>query len=208
MLGSSRTYYGLEAERLDAPLSQQTGRPVSVVNFGFPGGGPLSELLTWRRLRRDGVRPNLVLIEVFPAFLSSTFLVDDAREERMPVDRLRWHDLSMLERYGTGRARPGLRRDFMEAEAVPLYSHRLTILNVVAPRLIGSVKVKNPLIERLSPEPFPAVLPRQVRQKVLDLRVRDIRPFSTTFTLAAATATLCASCWLHVGGRAYRLPWC
>jgi hypothetical protein len=198
MLGSSRAYYGLQAERLDAPLSRQTGRPVSVVNFAFPGAGPLSELLTWRRLRRHGVRPQLLLIEVFPAFLSRTFPVDDTREERLPIDRLFWRDLATLDRYGTCQARPGLRRDFMEATAVAVYSHRLTLLNAVAPRLIGSEKNRTPLIERLAAGPLATNPTRQERDKMLDFARAGYRPVFRDFPIGGrncdALRELLASC--------------
>ncbi len=70
MLGSSRTCHGLAADELHERLSRELGRPVSVVNAGLPGSGPFTELLLWRRLRRDGVRPDLLLVEVLPGLLS------------------------------------------------------------------------------------------------------------------------------------------
>lgn len=155
MLGSSRTYFDLHVEELNAPLSRELGGPVSVVNFGFMGGGPLSELLTWRRLRQDGVRPDLVLIEVLPAFLSKTFLVDDAAEARLPANRLRWRDCALLERRAPP-TRPHLRRDAALGELSPLYWRRVGIVHAFAPQLLP--RMENPttyFAERLSPPPLP-----------------------------------------------------
>jgi hypothetical protein len=210
MLGSSRTYYGLDAGALNAPLSRELGRPVTVVNFGFTGAGPVTELLMWRRLRQDAIRPDLVLVEVLPGYLSSSFPVDETSEAAMPADRLRWHDLALLERYGAGRARPRLRRDLMEAAADTLYSRRLGIVNAIAPELLSFTNTKNPLIERRSPDPFPAILSRQQLDKALayacreqldkarDSARRDYTPFLADFHLGGrgceALRELLASC--------------
>jgi hypothetical protein len=198
MLGSSRTYYGLDAEALNSPLSRDLGRPVSVVNFGFTGAGPVTELLTWRRLQRDGVRPDLLLIEVLPAFLSSACGGDDLNEDRMPTNRLRWHDLALLDRYGVGRKRPRLRRDLTVAAAATLYSRRLEIVNAVAPRLLSFVKTKNPRVERLAPDPFPTFLTRQQLDKARDFARQQYSPALMDFHLGGrgceALQELLASC--------------
>jgi hypothetical protein len=198
MLGSSRTYYGLEAERLHAPLSRQSGRPVSVVNFGFTGAGPMTELLTWRRLQRDGVRPGLVLIEVLPPYLSSTFSVDDTREDAMPTDRLDWNDMALLQSLGVDRTRPGLRWEVLENLAVALYSRRLPILIGLAPRLIYPKWSKNPLAERRAPNAFPTQLSRQVRDQARNRECTGYTPFLKDFHLGGrnceALRELLASC--------------
>lgn len=64
MLGSSRTLLMLDAGSMDVKWD---GRPTQVFNFGMKGSGPLLELLTLERLLKAGVRPNLLVLEVFPA---------------------------------------------------------------------------------------------------------------------------------------------
>src|SRR5262245_49560576 len=71
MLGSSRTAYGLKGSAIEPILSHDRGRPVVLYNFGLHGAGPLSYLINLRRLLADGVRPDLLLIEILPPVLSS-----------------------------------------------------------------------------------------------------------------------------------------
>src|SRR5262245_34929081 len=66
MLGSSRTAFGLDAERVSETLSSKQGRPVVVYNFGLFGAGPCASLLSLHRLLEDGIRPDLLLVEVLP----------------------------------------------------------------------------------------------------------------------------------------------
>jgi hypothetical protein len=135
VLGSSRIHEGLRAKALDAPLSDALGRPVVVTNFGMAGAGPLSELVNWQRLREDGVRPDVVVIEVVPAFLSAADPMMDVGPERMPVNKLRRSDLPILEHY-VSDARPDLRHDWRIERFNPLYAHRLTILSQFVPGLV------------------------------------------------------------------------
>jgi hypothetical protein len=64
MLGSSRTLLMLDAGSMHLNWD---GRPTQVFNFGMKGSGPLLELLALERLLKAGVRPDLLLLEVFPA---------------------------------------------------------------------------------------------------------------------------------------------
>jgi hypothetical protein len=62
-LGSSRTMMGVLASRLHL---SSAGKPAVVYNYSIPGSGPLTQLITLRRLVNDGVRPEAILIEVMP----------------------------------------------------------------------------------------------------------------------------------------------
>jgi hypothetical protein len=64
MLGSSRTLLMLDAGSLQVSWD---GRPAQVFNFGIKGSGPLLEHLCLERLLKAGVRPDLLLLEVFPS---------------------------------------------------------------------------------------------------------------------------------------------
>ncbi len=64
MLGSSRTLLMLDAGSLHVNWD---GTPAQVFNFGMKGSGPLLELLCLERLLKAGVRPDLLVLEVFPA---------------------------------------------------------------------------------------------------------------------------------------------
>jgi hypothetical protein len=64
MLGSSRTLLMLDAGSLHP---QWDGKPAQVFNFGMKGSGPLLEHICLERILKAGVRPDLLLLEVFPA---------------------------------------------------------------------------------------------------------------------------------------------
>src|SRR5207253_2621645 len=66
-LGSSRTKFGLRADR----LSEAAGRDGPLVyNLAIPASGPLFQHIVLRRLLAEGLRPQLVFIEVMPISLS------------------------------------------------------------------------------------------------------------------------------------------
>jgi hypothetical protein len=113
VLGTSRTQVGLRAGQLEDVLCDAIHRPVVAVTFSAAGCGPLTELFLWRRLQRDGVRPDVMLIEVHPALLNAR--IDpghELSESTWPVTRLSWSDLAFVERYA-GCARPGLHREWI-----------------------------------------------------------------------------------------------
>ncbi|HEY2250099.1 MAG TPA: DUF1574 family protein, partial [Planctomycetaceae bacterium] len=100
MLGTSRTRNGLLGKSLERQLGQVQGRPVVVFNFGQNSAGPMTELFNLKRLLADGVRPDLLLIEVLPPLLCQKEIFDEAGEIRQPAHRLRSDDLPMVEHYG------------------------------------------------------------------------------------------------------------
>src|SRR5437879_4963703 len=69
VLGSSRTMFGLQGERAERVMGSRLGRPVTVFNFGMVGAGPITQLVDLKRLLAQGIRPDLLVIEVLPPLL-------------------------------------------------------------------------------------------------------------------------------------------
>jgi hypothetical protein len=183
MLGSSRTLVGFKAAGLEGPLGDALGRPAAAFNFGVAGAGPLTELLTWRRLRRDGARPDLLLVEVLPPLLNASVPPAELNADRLPTDRLRWSDLPLLERFAH---RPGLRCDWGRARLAPFYTQRLALVSRAAPGLL-------PLPARLNaaweldpsgglPMTYVDFTPA-VRRRALGHAREEYRPYLTDFRL-------------------------
>ena len=136
MLGSSRTICGFNAASLEKPLTEAMQRPVVVFNFGMHGAGPLLELLNLRRILSDGVRPDLLLVEIIPPLFAGQFPLYELDNDRVPTDRLGLRDLPLVEAYA-GAVRPHLRRDWWLSALVPWYSNRFSILNTLATNLLA-----------------------------------------------------------------------
>ncbi len=135
MLGSSRTAFGLDGQLLEGELGRALGRPAVVFNLGVYGSGPVSQRVFLRRLLADGVRPDLLLVEVLPALLHD----EEPPEEvhRLPAERLQWEDLPVVRRYAGAVGEP-LWLDWWVNAAAPLCAHRLAILSGVASFLLPS----------------------------------------------------------------------
>src|SRR5262249_55758078 len=92
VLGSSRSDGGVIGAALENRIASQSRRPVIAFNLASGGCGPVMELVALRRLLRDGVRPAVMLVEVFPALLADS---DDGaiegrwlHHEEFPADDL------------------------------------------------------------------------------------------------------------------------
>ncbi len=128
MLGSSRTTVGFDAGILERQLSEHLERPAIAFNFGVTGAGPLTHLINLRRLLKDGIRPDLVLIEILPPLLNGQPW--NAESLRLRPERL-WHDeLGVLEEYG---GLPGMEKRWLTGWPVPFYEHRFPILSRFLP---------------------------------------------------------------------------
>jgi hypothetical protein len=133
MVGSSRTAFALQGARLEAEPSRHLGRSVVVFNFGIFGAGPVMELLTLKRLLAEGVKPDLLLVEVLPPLLAGQY-PDPLEAHHLTADRLWLRDLAVLEPYGYAVAR--LRQEWWQSWPVPWYSHRFTIVSRFLPALL------------------------------------------------------------------------
>jgi hypothetical protein len=136
MLGSSRTQLGFRPDRLGTPLAREAARPVTAFNFGVTGAGPFAELMHLRRLLAQGVRPDLLLVEVLPPLLDGR---QHGEFERYPAHRLWLRDLPLAERYGGG----GLGADWWLTNLLPSFAHRYAIVSRLLPRLLTDALRQN-----------------------------------------------------------------
>jgi hypothetical protein len=135
MLGSSRTVMGLRGGTAGRRLSASLGRPALVINFGISGGGALNELVTWQRLRDDGVRADLTLIEVLPPLLADPAASGRPPEAPLCAEHLRRDDLTLVERYGED-APALLRPAWGCGRLLPWHTHRIALLSRLVPQLL------------------------------------------------------------------------
>lgn len=124
-LGSSRTSLGLRTEALRA--NRAAGDGPLIYNFGLCQFGPTGELMCLSRLLADGVRPDAVLIEIFPTML----MHETTHVDRFDLHRLRWADHQLFTRYVSDPAR--LKRRWRRAQLVPWHTQRYLLLNQWAP---------------------------------------------------------------------------
>jgi hypothetical protein len=96
-LGSSRTELGVSPAKLMIERTPE-GRVPLAFNFGLIQADPITQLVVFRTLLRDGIRPALLMLEIMPPFLSKTDEVL-AKEWRSSIARYGWHDLGVLRRY-------------------------------------------------------------------------------------------------------------
>lgn len=132
LLGSSRTLNGLAPAHMSIALDREGRKPL-VFNFAFAGAGSVRELMTFRRLRAAGIRPDWLLIETWPVQWPEDGIF---AERRLIVeDELRWTDLTVLCRYLPGKL------DFfinaLKGNLVPLVCYRSRMLRAGARFLLS-----------------------------------------------------------------------
>lgn len=96
-LGSSRVKYSVWPDAMK--IHGRDGSPSPVVyNFGINGMGTIRELMYFRRLLADGIRPDFLLVEIWPPLWAEDGFF---KESRMILgeDDLRWRDIPLVCRY-------------------------------------------------------------------------------------------------------------
>jgi hypothetical protein len=117
-LGSSRTKFGLRADLLNQVVGSQG--PV-VYNLAIPASGPLFQQIVLRRLLAEGLRPQLVFLEVMPLTLS--------RRGGTPLEE-HWLDSARLDAKETARVYPYYHQVYkalcpwIAGRMLPVYRHQ------------------------------------------------------------------------------------
>src|SRR5262249_49861384 len=124
---------------------QPRGRPAPVVfNVATLGAGPVRQLLTLRRVLAEGIRPDWVLAEAWPAFWTqegpyreeSAIMLSDMHLSALPV-------LAPLYRYGWD----GFTR--VCAQTLSAVHNRTVVLNQYAPLLVPRATESEVILGRL-----------------------------------------------------------
>jgi hypothetical protein len=129
ILGSSRTAQGIRPD-----VYEQTaiaGSPL-LFNLSQSGGGPLLQLLTYRRLIADGMIPSSIIVEFWPPFLRGD---GPFREQnRIRPERLRTDDEPTVQEFFDNADEVWTRRN--GDSFVPLLAHRRNLLTRLCPDLL------------------------------------------------------------------------
>src|SRR5262249_16300465 len=125
-LGGSRVAMGFRPDLLTACQPTNGQAPV-VFNFGLCQFGPVGELLCLRRLLAEGIRPDAVLVQVWPPFLPHP----PQQADDFPVQRLDHTDLRLVRRFATQPA--AVNRAWWLGRLAPWFSQRLLLMNLWLP---------------------------------------------------------------------------
>jgi hypothetical protein len=133
VIGSSRANHGFHPGALPPlpAVRPPRGRPAAppvVFNGSLMGSGPILQLLSLRRMLNDGVRPDWLLLEVWPPFLQQEGPRAEIR--KIAVPRLGWRDLPVLAPYYPDPL--ALYQDWCVARLAPWSASRFILLEEFA----------------------------------------------------------------------------
>jgi hypothetical protein len=187
MLGSSRTAFGFRAAEVQELVQRKAGRPVTVFNFGIYGAGPITEFVTFERLRARGIGPQLLLVEVAPPYLAGQ---EGAPREidRIAPSRLSLRELPFLASFQPDRQ--ALYVNWWRTWPVPWYAHRFAIVSRVAPAWLP-FQLREDTWQHVdaagSPVPFEGgPLGPENRSQAVDSARRQYATYLTGFRLGAS----------------------
>jgi len=188
MLGSSRAAFGLRGTLLEERLRRDLGQPVVAFNFGAYGAGPITELINLRRLLADGIRPDLLLIEVTPLFLAGQPGATGELDTLSPT-RLWWDELATLEKYAAFNGE--FRETWWLANAVPWYGYRFNIVSRIQPKWLTPTLQQNVALG-MDPCGWAPLPLRQasieLRPKITEATRRTVAPLLHNFQLGGSSA--------------------
>jgi hypothetical protein len=121
MLGSSRTEYALQADRMN-DLVGPDGKQFIAYNYGLPSLGPLYAGLSLREMLDAGIRPRLLVVEYLPPLLNEPVKGLVSEEAWTAAS---WLNLRQLVRLWPYFKHPDQKaRDWFEARVAPWYVFR------------------------------------------------------------------------------------
>jgi hypothetical protein len=129
-LGSSRTLLGFHGQHAENEIAARTGERVIAFNFGTPAAGPVTELVSLRRLLDAGVMPDLLLVEVMPG-LCADGPTGPAEMLTLTGERLCSHEVDTVEEFGFDPA--AVRPAWRESAFLPWSKLRFQLLGRAVP---------------------------------------------------------------------------
>jgi hypothetical protein len=133
-LGSSRTGMGFRGDLVSKAVSQPGKRPVLAFNFGIPAVGPVLQLTYLKRFLAKGFRPNVLLLEVHPALLSSQN-GNPIEKRGLNLEQLNFSEIESIQQRGYLPASAKL--DWALAQTVPSAESRFVLLGRLLPNWLS-----------------------------------------------------------------------
>lgn len=178
-VGSSRVAHGFDARRA-------TGEHDAVVfNFGVPGSGPYFQTVMLDRLRQDGVRIDVLFLEVLHSFYNAAG-VRSLDGSLLDGARLSYGEAVGLLDYGR-KSKSGPLRRWAVARALPLYRHQAELREQIGLDVFQPGEGPTP--------PFAPIDPLGYRERPIDPKLhteltrlahKQYDPFYTSFELDTA----------------------
>jgi hypothetical protein len=174
-LGSSRVMYGFDPEFAGDDST-------ALFNFGVAGGGSFIQGVFYDRLTADGIRPDVLFVEVMPAFYNSagvrmldTSMLDGAR--------LTAGECSDL--LGSAERPNGPLRRWAQARALPIHRHQAELRDRTGLDAPRGGATPGWLRHGIGPSGFRAKSPALAeRAELTALAHKQYDPFYTDFRLA------------------------
>jgi hypothetical protein len=138
LLGSSRVKYSIWPDAMKIHSGENMPQPI-IYNFGMNGMGTIRELMYFRRLLADGIRPSWILLEVWPPLWAETGFFSESRMVQ-GEDDLHWRDLPLICRYfrrDMDVLHLALRRSFL-----PISDYRTRLLGIVLQPLLPHAQIE------------------------------------------------------------------
>jgi hypothetical protein len=126
-LGSSRIMNGINTGGFAERLAERTGRPALVYNFGVTGSGNIYSFLSLEKIIDEGIRPDLVFVEIYPGFL-----VPNSETKWFTANELRSKNFQDTQRYGIEPVSRPWYREWLAA----WHTYRFDILNYISPKML------------------------------------------------------------------------
>ncbi|VTS08676.1 hypothetical protein [Tuwongella immobilis] len=136
-IGTSRLLIGWNAAQTESRLRSELGQPVRTFNFGIPAAGPVMQNLITRRLLRQDVRADVVILEVMMPFYLAPVQVMD-RFGRNGAFESAWllpHRLSAEETRELEQRGIISHRASQLGQGMPTYDYRTPLLGYLAPAM-------------------------------------------------------------------------
>ena len=137
VFGSSRIATGFRPESLASTQNPEPGTP-RIFNIGIcQWVSPATQSIVLHRLLRQGIRPDYVLFEIFPAVIAA----GPEPVNSLNLTRLDWSDLEIVRPYATASLKQ--RVNWVVARVVPAFSERFLLLSRYAPKWVEQNKEVN-----------------------------------------------------------------
>jgi hypothetical protein len=197
VVGSSRTCFAVRGDVMEGVFDAGGDRRTTAFNFGIPAAGPITNLLTVRRLLASGDLPDLFVIEVMPPLLGDRGTGPPEHPFLAP-QRLRHDELDIVLADGFP---PDVAGQWWDAELTPWYGMRFPLLGRVARpwlpwqltyscgRQADATGWLRPVLDSVTPAEYRYGVDRAAREYFGLLNM--LRFDTPAFQAVWATATLC-----------------